>query len=68
MSAATGRLAPFTSAGQRRAADTLGMFVFLTSEVMLFGGLFAMMAFNRIRHPAAAAVDAGSEPRAFSPR
>jgi cytochrome c oxidase subunit 3 len=54
MSAAE-RLAPFASAGQRRAADTLGMFVFLTSEVMLFGGLFAMMAFDRIRHPAAAA-------------
>ena len=54
MSAAE-RLAPFASAGQRRGADTLGMFVFLTSEVMLFGGLFAMMAFDRIRHPAAAA-------------
>lgn len=55
MSAGADRFGPFASASERRAADTLGMFVFLTSEVMLFGGLFAMLAFDRIHHPAAAA-------------
>lgn len=55
MTAAADRAKPFPDADRRRGADTFGMFVFLTSEVMLFGGLFAMMAFDRIRHPAAAA-------------
>jgi cytochrome c oxidase subunit 3 len=55
MSAGAGQLGPFADRDQRRAADTFGMFVFLTSEVMLFGGLFAMLAFDRIHHPGAAA-------------
>jgi len=55
VTAAADRVKPFPDAERRRGADTFGMFVFLTSEVMLFGGLFAMMAFDRIRHPAAAA-------------
>lgn len=45
----------FEKTAQRRAADQFGMFVFLASEVMLFGGLFAAMSLDRIRHPGAAA-------------
>lgn len=46
---------PFADEAQRRRADQLGMFVFLASEVMLFGGLFAALSYYRIRHPGAAA-------------
>jgi cytochrome c oxidase subunit 3 len=46
---------PFRDEDQRRRADELGMFVFLASEVMLFGGLLAALSFDRIRHPGAAA-------------
>lgn len=45
----------FEAAAQRKAADQFGMFVFLASEVMLFGGLFTAMSLDRIRHPGAAA-------------
>ncbi len=48
-------LKPFDSVVQRKRADTLGMFVFLASEIMLFGGLFAALFAYRILHPAAAA-------------
>lgn len=46
---------PFAEEAQRRRADQLGMYVFLASEVMLFGGLFAAISYDRIRHPGAAA-------------
>jgi cytochrome c oxidase subunit 3 len=48
-------LEPFVDAGQRRRADQLGMFVFLASEAMLFGGLVAALLVYRILHPGAAA-------------
>ncbi|HET9159500.1 MAG TPA: hypothetical protein VFN88_02720, partial [Caulobacteraceae bacterium] len=48
----------FPDQDQRRDADRLGMFVFLGSEIMLFGGIFALLAFDRIRHPGAAAAAA----------
>jgi cytochrome c oxidase subunit 3 len=54
MSASTADLKPFDSTLQRRRADTFGMFVFLSSELMLFGGLFAALFAYRIAHPAAA--------------
>jgi cytochrome c oxidase subunit 3 len=59
MSEAAARLEPFAEPDQRRRADTLGMFVFLASEVMLFGGLFAALAVDRVRHPRAAIEAAG---------
>jgi cytochrome c oxidase subunit 3 len=46
---------PYVEAEQQRAADFLGMYVFLASEVMLFGGLFAALSLYRAEHPAAAA-------------
>jgi cytochrome c oxidase subunit 3 len=54
MSASAADLKPFDSTVQRRRADTFGMFVFLSSEIMLFGGLFAALSAYRIAHPAAA--------------
>ena len=35
------RFAPFADAAQARDADRLGMLIFLASEIMLFGGIFA---------------------------
>jgi cytochrome c oxidase subunit 3 len=55
MSEAAASLEPFGDRAQKVRADTLGMFVFLASEVMLFGGLFAAMGVYRIAHPLAAA-------------
>jgi cytochrome c oxidase subunit 3 len=43
---------PFTDPRQQHAADLMGMYVFLGSEVMLFGGLFAVLALLRLQHPA----------------
>src|SRR5262249_22260398 len=42
---------PYVSPDQQRQAGLLGMFVFLASEVMLFGGLFAVILVLRILHP-----------------
>ena len=56
MSAAAAPL--FREEHARREADRLSMFVFLGSEIMLFGGLIALLAFDRIHHPAAAGVAA----------
>lgn len=42
---------PFVDAEQQRQADLLGMFVLLGTEVMLFGGLFAVAFALRIQHP-----------------
>jgi cytochrome c oxidase subunit 3 len=41
---------PFVDAGQQRQADLLGMFVFLGTEIMLFGGLFTVAFALRVQH------------------
>lgn len=46
---------PYAEPDQQRAAAFLGMYVFLGSELMLFGGLFAALSLYRVDHPAAAA-------------
>lgn len=42
---------PYVSAEQQRDATVMGMFVFLATEIMLFGGLFAVALVLRIMHP-----------------
>jgi cytochrome c oxidase subunit 3 len=54
MSPAAASLEPFDQRGQQHRADMLGMFVFLASEVMLFGGLFTALGAYRALHPDAA--------------
>lgn len=44
---------PFSDARQQSEADRLGMYLFLATEIMLFGGLFAVLAVLRMLHPAA---------------
>jgi cytochrome c oxidase subunit 3 len=44
---------------QQREADSLGMWVFLATEVMLFGGLFLAMLVYRVLHPAGVKEAAG---------
>ncbi|KGM34417.1 cytochrome c oxidase polypeptide III [Inquilinus limosus MP06] len=44
---------PFTDPARQAAADRMGMFVFLATEVMLFGGILAVALTDRIRHPEA---------------
>jgi cytochrome c oxidase subunit III len=44
----------FAEAGQQRNADFIGMYVFLGTEIMLFGGLFAVILAYRILHPRSA--------------
>ena len=41
---------PFSEAEQQRQSDLLGMFIFLGTEVMLFGGLFAAAMALRVLH------------------
>jgi cytochrome c oxidase subunit III len=41
----------FEDLAQQRAASTLGMWVFLATEVMFFGGLFLAFAVARFLHP-----------------
>jgi len=43
---------PFHDPARQREADRLGMIIFLSSEVMLFGGLFAAAMALRFLHPA----------------
>lgn len=45
---------PFAWRGQQREADFLGMYLFLASELMLFGGIVALLFADRFRHPGAA--------------
>jgi len=45
---------PFARRDQQREADFLGMYLFLASEVMLFGAIFALLFADRILHPGAA--------------
>jgi cytochrome c oxidase subunit 3 len=50
---------PFHQVRQQREADYLGMYIFLGSEIMLFGGIFAALSAYRLVHPQAAAEAAG---------
>lgn len=43
---------PYRDPGQQRHAAMMGMYIFLGSEIMLFGGIFAVAAAIRILHPA----------------
>lgn len=45
---------PFRDLPQKQRADRLGIQIFLASEIMLFGGLFAAIATIRYLHPEAA--------------
>lgn len=47
-----GHAGQFTDAGQRRRADSFGMWLFLSTEVMLFSGIFAALLVYRIMYPA----------------
>jgi cytochrome c oxidase subunit 3 len=44
---------PYTDNIQREAADHLGMWTFLATEVLLFGGLFACYSVYRLAYPEA---------------
>jgi cytochrome c oxidase subunit 3 len=46
---------PFAAPRQQREADFMGMYVFLGTETMLFGGLLALVYAYRTAHPAASA-------------
>jgi cytochrome c oxidase subunit 3 len=50
MRAATELRDPYVEPEQQAEADMLGMYLFLASEVMLFGGLFAVLLAYRIAH------------------
>jgi cytochrome c oxidase subunit 3 len=56
MSAPADSLEPFATAQQKHHADRFGMVVFLASEIMLFGAIFAALTADRILHPGAAAL------------
>lgn len=43
----------FSNVEQRRQANTLGMWVFLATEVMFFGGIFIVYAAYRLAYPEA---------------
>ncbi|MEZ2126245.1 MULTISPECIES: cytochrome c oxidase subunit 3 [unclassified Sinorhizobium] len=43
---------PYSDLGQQRQAAMMGMYIFLGSEIMLFGGIFAVAATIRILHSA----------------
>lgn len=45
-----GATEPFASARQRAHADTLGLWIFLMTELMFFGPLFFGYSFGRIEH------------------
>ncbi len=42
---------PYHEASQQHEADLMGMYIFLASEIMLFGGLFAVAFVLRVLHP-----------------
>lgn len=46
----------FASPEQQRETSTIGMWVFLASEVMMFGGLFTAYTVYRVSHPEAFAI------------
>jgi cytochrome c oxidase subunit 3 len=43
---------PYVAPRQQREADMMGIYIFLATEMMLFGGLFAVAYVIRILHPA----------------
>ena len=43
---------PYAAPGQQREAAMMGMYVFLTSETMLFSGLFLVAPHIRLEYPA----------------
>lgn len=43
---------PYTSLSEQREAATLGMWIFLATEILLFGGLFAAYIVYRYMYPA----------------
>jgi cytochrome c oxidase subunit 3 len=43
---------PYVAPRQQHAADMMGIYIFLATEMMLFGGLFAVAYVIRILHPA----------------
>ncbi|HZD04234.1 MAG TPA: hypothetical protein VE173_04930, partial [Longimicrobiales bacterium] len=45
--------AQFQDAEKQRDAAHLGMWVFLVSEILLFGGLFTLYGCMRLEHPEA---------------
>ena len=50
---------PFQDAAQQREAGLLGMHLFLATEIMLFGGLFAAIFVYRVVYPEAVAQASG---------
>ncbi len=42
---------PYESLGEQREAATLGMWIFLATEILLFGGLFAVYMVYRFLYP-----------------
>src|SRR6185312_6088942 len=46
---------PYAEPRQQREADFMGMYVFLGTETMLFGGLLALVYAYRVAHPHASA-------------
>ncbi len=46
----------FDDAEQQRSASNLGIWIFLATEVLFFGVLFAAYAITRVRYPEAFAV------------
>jgi cytochrome c oxidase subunit 3 len=49
----------FDTAEQQKAASTLGMWMFLVTELMIFGGLFTALAVYMFRYPHEFAVGSG---------
>ena len=41
---------PFHEPAQQRRADYMGMYLFLATEIMLFGGIFAAIYYLRLEH------------------
>ena len=50
---------PFHQPAQQRRAGFMGMYLFLASEIMLFGGIFAAVFVFRLQHPEATKAAAG---------
>lgn len=51
---------PYSEPEQQRGAALFGMAIFLATEILLFGGIFAAILYTRFAHPAAV-VDASKE-------
>lgn len=42
---------PYRDSRQQREAAMMGMYIFLASEIMLFGGIFVVLGVMRLNHP-----------------